>query len=446
MGAALASGVLDRRHRYEVNDNEAPVVRKSVHLNKQSFGKPLSQGTLDLEGFVSPQQKAPWWSPKAESVGAPAADLVALRFALAHNLKGRCDDLFLGAIADPKHQVIVRRVAPSGQAFGWSLLLRNFRDTAVLAWPVQVSQVPGEPSKQFAFLDVASAEPHFIPIFDWSSISGYHFSWASWCEQCRRFPSAARELKPAVRMLLEGGERPLPALAAERAWWSFDLPLLRRIAGHLQIDIPRDNSGALLPTLAAMTMSVLQCDEDAALELLAQRIALLESFTERLDELLELDEASKCLTAEDEQVLQAEKQSMQHRQAAFNDFSKAYFAKKAERRSASSASARRPGAASSSGQRQPKLKRQMMPKKLSEMSQSEARKLMPPTGFLSRNRTDGAWCGRVPPRTQISRSWQKYGEAESLRIVVTTCWRQWCELSGVELSACPMQGLRFDEA
>ena len=52
----------------------------------------------------------------------------------------------------------------------------------------------------------------------------------------------------------------------------------------------------------------------------------------------------------------------------------------------------------------------------------------------------GAWNGHLEPYPHIGKSWSRYGEEESLRIVLTDLWTLYCEIEGIRQADCPMQG------
>jgi len=50
----------------------------------------------------------------------------------------------------------------------------------------------------------------------------------------------------------------------------------------------------------------------------------------------------------------------------------------------------------------------------------------------------------VPPlKSEFSRSWSTYGQAEALFLVVKEAWRLHCIVSGIDPADCPMDGV-FD--
>jgi hypothetical protein len=73
--------------------------------------------------------------------------------------------------------------------------------------------------------------------------------------------------------------------------------------------------------------------------------------------------------------------------------------------------------------------------------QKDATVFLPPGGRVWQNRTSGAWHARVPPLKEVSRSWARHGEAESLFLVIREAWKQYCTLQGLDAQDCPMDGV-----
>ena len=81
------------------------------------------------------------------------------------------------------------------------------------------------------------------------------------------------------------------------------------------------------------------------------------------------------------------------------------------------------------------------------MQQSRLKELIPPGGFIWRNRTDGAWCGRFKEMKEKScRDAAWGGEAYSALAVLRHIWSWWCDLEGYERSQVPIKDLWDDSA
>lgn len=122
---------------------------------------------------------------------------------------------------------------------------------------------------------------------------------------CRSFPTPRRTCC-RLRLVVGGPELSMAKSAASCAWWDFDLPLLRKLSAELGIEVHR--SEGLLQTLFRMGANVLAVDGDEeVMDLLGRRLALVSSKDYKAAQLhSEVDEAARCLTHEDEEVVARE--------------------------------------------------------------------------------------------------------------------------------------------
>jgi hypothetical protein len=115
LAAGVASKCLTHRHHYENPDVPSSLKRKAIRLVANAYGKKAPVSDLDMTGVSSTTQKADFFSPTAENVGLPTADLYALREADAHN---RIHDLrvcFMGAFCEAENMVLWRREKDGGR-------------------------------------------------------------------------------------------------------------------------------------------------------------------------------------------------------------------------------------------------------------------------------------------------------------------------------------------
>jgi hypothetical protein len=131
-------------------------------------------------------------------------------------------------------------------------------------------------------------------------------------------------------MLIDGPEIPLKQLAAERAWFTLGVADIDSIASHLRAppDV-KSHDGTLLDAGVKLTQHVLQCGEGKALDIMSQRIKVMDDSCTVIDEFMELDEAAKNLTAEDEKKLKTEKRDLIDKQHDFHTFKQAFHARRA---------------------------------------------------------------------------------------------------------------------
>ena len=442
MMAPLAGHVLDERHRYKSLAVDEPIARKTLKLDHSAFGKGGGEhlrSSIPLHGISSTVQKASFFSPRAEAVGLPAADLTLLQYCHDLNLGDKISNAKLGSFCNASFKLIFRRVSPAGQEFGWHVGLWHFPRSSIMAWPVELLQVPGYVGSTFAKLCLETNEPRLLPVLAWEGIEGWEYNWGSWSWQCCHFPLATPQWRPCVRMFLKGDADTLEVIAARSAFWTLDLASLMDVAGHLGAPVPSGSS--LLDSLLIMIRHVLQNTEEEAMGIIAQRLVALDGGQECVQELLEVEEAAKLLTNEDEKVLKQEQEAGQERRNRYQAFAAEYSEKKraaraaAEAASSSSRARGRPKGAAKAAPRQ-------LPAKMSiAMSQAEAKEWMPPGSYIWKSSRDASWFGRLPPFNRVARSWRKYGEHQALRLVVSAVWHQWMDYHGVSGEDCPVKDL-----
>ena len=78
MFAILKSGFLNKTHRYKTLSSDAPVPASTPALRKEDL-VPSHTPDLPLLSVADAKAKAPYFSPQAENVGLPTADLNVAR-------------------------------------------------------------------------------------------------------------------------------------------------------------------------------------------------------------------------------------------------------------------------------------------------------------------------------------------------------------------------------
>jgi hypothetical protein len=240
-------------------------------------------------------------------------------------------------------------------------------------------------------------------------------------------------------MVLGPDEAPLSVVAARNAWWSLDLASLKEVAGHLQLPVPAQSS--LFDALVIMVRGVLQNTEEEALAILAQRLVSLDGGQECVQELLEVDEAAKVLTFEDEKVLKKEQEAGKERQNNYHIFAAEYVAKKKAVRAAAQGVAPKASAKGKAKAAAKPAPRRLPARMGTNMSQQEAKEWMPPGSYIWKSNNDGSWCAKLPPFNKVGRSWRRHGEEQALRLVVSLLWHQFMDLHGMGPEDCPIHDL-----
>lgn len=61
--------------------------------------------------------------------------------------------------------------------------------------------------------------------------------------------------------------------------------------------------------------------------------------------------------------------------------------------------------------------------------------------FILKSLVQGAWQGHLPPYARVGRSWARYGERDSMRLVLVDLWEKHLKLRGLSRIGCPIAGL-----
>ena len=88
-------------------------------------------------------------------------------------------------------------------------------------------------------------------------------------------------------------------------------------------------------------------------------------------------------------------------------------------------------------------KKLKLPGCLKGFTQAQAKAYGPPGASLWLSRAGGgAWHSKMPPFTnECSRSWSKYGEEASLKLVLRFAWEKYCDINRLSYDAIGVEGL-----
>lgn len=226
------------------------------------------------------------------------------------------------------------------------------------------------------------------------------------------------------------------AAAAAEAFWTLKKDFLLRLAGYLNIDLP-DTSG-LVPIVEHMIGSILSVSSEQAVDLMTIRLGHMQAKTASgIDDLLDMPDATWCITHQEMEDLQAEFSASSSRAQAANDFGKAWTARRAQVKT-STGKSKKPKVKSA-----PPSERRLPP---GDLFQPDLKPLLPPGGSLWRGHQRGTWNGHYPPFARITKSWLLYGHRTAAVLVLRQLWEQHLLVSGQEISECPILGLFDDNA
>ena len=296
-------------------------------------------------------------------------------------------------------------------------------------WPVEPTTVANHTSWQYCKFDLGITRNKKIAVLDWDGIVARKVVWRSPLWQQTRLPKS--KLHAAVRLFIEDHkDKPIAEVVAEWGWHDLDVTTLQLVAKVLGIPIPKGSSW--LQTLMIMTMHVLKCTEDEALTILACK------FTEDLSrdhdclvELWKVDEAVKCLSREDEKKLFKEREDTKKKVEVHQIFVLEWGARRRAVRDKAN------GIGVGKGKHKkvhvPLGPVKAFPVACEMMPQAEAKKLMPPRGYVWKSRGDSSWHTKVPPLPSCNRKVQpgKAGETAALRAVMRDAWTNYVLFEGL---------------
>jgi hypothetical protein len=223
-------------------------------------------------------------------------------------------------------------------------------------------------------------------------------------------------------------------LAARAGFWTLDKVTLTWLAEYLGVAVERGSS--VFDIVFALVQHVLPLmPEVEQLALCSARLSSLARQANWVEEIAHIDECAEVLGVHDRQVVEDEKATQKSATEAARQFREQFSQRmRAARQSAGGRKAGKPkrGAAATrpTRARLPKWHEQGIPLEL-------ARSMKPEGSSLWMQPRFGNWQGHFPPLPRISRSWDKYGEAGALELVLQYLWTCWSDVTGGDLSQAP---------
>ena len=313
MAVAVASKVLESRHKYIAIEPSSDVSRVGDVIGPEAFGKSGTtvQLSLSVKGVATYAQKANYFSPQAVNVSLPTADLAVLsELRKFPTLRAKAEFGIMGAFAVPGHAFIFSRAGNKGTSFSWHIGMGYFKDSSIVGWPVALKKVPGHSDMFTIEVTKAVTQPSVFAIFAWDNIEAIDFNWRSWAWQSLYLQRAVEHWQPATRMVTTAKAQPLIKVVAQLSWLDFDSSTVKSVCKHAAKITDFPGGASLLEVLLHATMKVLKLDEDDALTVLRQRLLKPKSKDdEGTKALLELDEAMKCVEPADADVIGTEQKN-----------------------------------------------------------------------------------------------------------------------------------------
>ena len=287
-GVVLARKLLDKKHKYSTVSSLGSLVRRTQRLTKEAFGKRMQKPTLNLEGIQTTTAKAPYFSPLADNVSTPTADLPLIRMCFRHHNMQLLHDAFLGVFCVAKSKLIFRNKGSKDDAFDWVLPLTHFHTSSALAMPCHIQPLPNAARFQQVVPKRDIKEPTVIPIVSWQKITARPYKFRSWAWQHAHIPNADAHVKPGTRLIVDGPEESLSRVLAKAGWGNLqDTTILGKVAGHLGLKF--DASWDVLTAQLELTTQVLKISRLEALDILRPNV-MISHDVETIEALLEIDE------------------------------------------------------------------------------------------------------------------------------------------------------------
>lgn len=432
MGVALSCKVVSQIHHYDAVPSDTAVPARSVRLPQEAFAAGSSDMSMKFGSISGTRAKTEWYSPGAPNFSQADADLHMILTAHRAGSWAMLSTAWIGALCESSHRLVLRM--PGSQT--WFMPLHHWPDSAVLALPVKVATVPGHPGHMWVEFNLDWAEPCLLAFTTFSGVLGHTFTWRSPMWHEKALPRAPQAFRVAVRPFLDELEpKPILELAARHCFWSIDKTTLDRLAANLEVRI--EGGSTLFHTCLALVKAIGKYSDEEAMNIVAKRLARMKGRFSWSEGLLELDDATACLDHHDVKKVHDEMQAITTQKEEAEQFSREFRAKRETTRgSGGGGKPRRGGSSSSAAGKYPK---KVPP--INKISHQEAKKYIPEGASIWRGLQSGTWEGHFPPFRRVSRSWQRYGEDEALRLVLQSLWTNWHEFNGIPTAACPIEGI-----
>lgn len=422
------------RHKFDSVVPELQAPTKGANLPRFAFEPLLKRMSMPFDQVVSTKQCPDWYSPAAERMTTPAADLSMLRTASESGDLGLIGSAWLGAACDSRHRLAIgfRAGKPIGEA-SWFLALHHWPKSACLLWPVRLKRMGNE---QFFELQTGLSELIVKPIFDLSedSVVCATYVWRSWFWQVEAGKDDTSALAPAVRPFVSGAVAPFREVASRNAWWSMPRSTVYEFSRHFGLDSAPGDS--LLELLSKMGQAFAGADADGMLDILHKRVSEGGEPSEAAAAMLEIDEALEVVEQQDASEIHREQAKVRERLTEWQALRGEYKARARAVRAEQAAATKQRKRARAAPERKP------LPHHL---EQRDAKKFLPPNSTLWRSKTRGEWNGQFRQNKRVWEPFYKHGGSESaLRVCLRRLWSQHLAYEGLDESECPFSGLFAD--
>ena len=318
----IAKKVLSKQHKLEEIPIDGQLDHKSEKL-AQSVFQPVKQSQHDanllpFNEISGTNQRPNWYSTDSQNISRGAVDIQLGRCVAKRDPSLRVKEFatlqtsWLGHFVDAKHKLVFTE--GDGALY---FALHHWQDSVCLVWPALRQTF----ADKVYFQPKLDEGPKFLHIYKLDTVKCHTFTWKSPAFQAT--PAGGGQFSDiAIRAHLIGEPVSLLQAAASKAFFSLDSTFLHKLAKHHSITCIAGSS--LFETITILVKSILNLSEEAAIDIVALRLAQNSKDGKFASYLLQCDEAMEVLDVHDqkqyrEQVKQklVEKDVAEHFSAQF---------------------------------------------------------------------------------------------------------------------------------
>ncbi len=428
MAVGLQADVIGTRHSFLNVQVDDPVPLTSAKIPNEAFSPcDKNSSSVDFSSVVSTDASAPWWSPPAGNMNAPAADVPMVVEASERDDWDVINRAWVGEVGDLKHRLVVRLPDLGSAGHTWYLAMHSFPKSSVLLWPVEKRILEGGVVNFHLLTEVS--EPKLRPLYTLGEGTlAASVKWRSPVWQFRHC-LATRALPPAVRLFQDGPADKLENIASRAAWWNLPRSTLAHFAKDL--GIATESAPSEFDLVWALAEGTLKTTHAQTLDICHRRVARGNDNEAVMDAILEVDEAVQVLDRHDFERVKDAKKHTEYVRANVTEF-KSHYSTKASKVAADGPKAKRAKAL---------LKKFVLPH---HISQADAKRFLPPATSVWRDLARGGWCGHCPPNSRLSESFDKHAGSsdDAFRALLVRLWIQNAEKVGQPpANICTVEGL-----
>jgi hypothetical protein len=402
----------------------------------------LGNVSIATKGLVSTSQTASFESMGRKDMHVPHTDFYFMDDIVAEDAFNTVRYAWLGGLFCSSHLTIVRKMVAEGVDPGqWVLPMKHAHDSSVLCWPVAIT---GKFAGTFDIVTVAKCmKPQFITVTSLDCWEARPISVLSPLGQLHKAHEVGSNEHPSSTIVIvcAGPVQPFISVAAKSAFWSLTHAFLKKLAGHLEIDVRAGAS--LFQLLFTMVDGLVDGNEEEILDIISKRLGEVDGSDIGFDDILELDDAAVCLDENDRKVANDEQttsRSLSKSHAAMLDewVTKKTKSVKKRNKAEAQAKARNSRASGSRQVRQP-ARRHLPPCDLQQVS---LKPFCPPGGFIWKGNKSRNWNSHYKPFKRFSVTRAVEGMRGSAIKVLQDMWNKHAVLNDLKMPRdCPVDGV-----